>query len=163
MLPRSIVAAAVGVLASALIAACGNDRTSNAAPVRLTRGDACGEAFFWAAMPDGDLAVTVSVDARNRAGDAPTTIDASLPDPRLIVKVIGGENLPRNFCTDVLDQSAEPQSSQGVTGGTAEIVLAPPEDCGVDGTLRLKGVVAEDGTTFEPVTVRTASIGCYAG
>ena len=163
MLPRPISALAAAVLTSALSSACGDDTASNAAPVELTRGDACGEAFFWAATPRGELAVTAGVEARGRARDAPTTIDVSLPDPRITVTVLRGENLPRNFCTDVLDGSAEPRSSQAASRGTGAVVLAPPNGCGVDGRLRLDGLVAADGTRFEPIRVRSSSIGCYAG
>jgi hypothetical protein len=114
--------------------------------------------------------VTVLVDARDRSHEAPTTIDIAVPDPLVTVEVLSGHDLARNFCTDVIDGASEPRSHQPAQAGRGKVTLgAAPADlnavaCGaVTGELQLDGVVAEDGTTFAPITVTSASIGCYSG
>lgn len=133
----------------------------------LTRGDACGEAYFWAATPGGDVAVTVVVDAQDRSTTEPTRLPIDIEDPEVIVRVLHGDDMTRNFCTDVIDPSAEPRSSRPATAGQGEVVLdprSPALDCGsTSGRLRLDGVVADDGTKFAPIDVSSDGIGCYSG
>ena len=143
------------------------------ADVELTEGDACGDAYFWASTPAGDVAVEVTVEAFDRSTEEPTTIPVDVTSDDVVVRVLRGTNLPRNFCNDVLDTEAEPTSEQDATAGTGEIVLQAREtdgnfgcaasDVEPNGTLHLAGLVAEDGTTFAPIDVETNSIGCYAG
>lgn len=101
--------------------------------------------------------------------DETTTIPISLPDPAVTVEVLRGEKLATNFCTDEINTAFEPATKQPATGGEGEVLLEPsttsdPLSCGgAVGTLRLAGLVAEDGTTFAPVEVSSRSIGCKAG
>jgi hypothetical protein len=138
--------------------------------VRLTASGGCGDAFLWATTAEGDVAVTVSTEARDRSAAGPTTIDFDLPDPEVTVEVLRGEDLARNFCNDVILPSSRPTDTRRATAGTGAMVLDPPKDpgsydnCGTaSGRLRLRGLVAEDGTTFAPIDARTDQIGCYAG
>ena len=156
-----------------LASACAGGSSSSSDPargVRLTASGGCGDAFIWATTAEGDLAVTVSTEARDRSAAGPTTIDLDLPDPAVTVEVLRGEDLARNFCNDVILPSSRPADTQSVTAGTGEMVLDPPKDAGsyancgtTSGRLRLRGLVAEDGTTFAPIDARTDQIGCYAG
>jgi hypothetical protein len=153
------------ILAALVIGACGGEDAPKE-PLVLTDGDACGEAFFWAATTAGDTAVTVYVDVRDRGAVAETY---DLPDPAVTVEVLRGSDLPRNMCTDVLDLESEPTERISATAGHVEIEVTPSTapggpSCGTaDGTLRLTDLVADDGTTFEPIEVTSASIGCYQG
>lgn len=141
--------------------------------IELTEGDGCGEAFFWAATPDGDTAVIASVRANHRSKTEPTTIPVAVPDELVTVQVLRGTDLPRNFCTDLILQAASPESQDDATAGAGEIVLAPRHETGnygcgssdrsPNGTLRLSGVTAADGTEFAPIEVETSNIGCYSG
>jgi len=150
--------------------AMGCGEGSKATNVVLSEGDACGDAFFWAVSESGDTAVTIALEARERSGQEPTKIDISLPDPAVEATVLSGHDLARNFCTDVLDTRSEPQDRQPAVAGSGSVTLDAVPDgpdslaCGtVNGELDFQGVVAEDGTTFTPITVRSASIGCYSG
>ncbi len=139
------------------------------APVELIQGDACGEAYFWAATASGDVAVTVSVDSRERSTDGPTTIKIDLPDPAVTVRVLRGDEMAANFCNDAIDIRSLPTSEQGATSGTGEIQLDPQAASGklicgsTRGTLRLIGLESADGTRFAPIEVDSQGIGCYAG
>lgn len=142
----------------------------NGSDVALTESGACGEAFFWAATPAGDVAVTVTVEADRRSSTERTTIPISLSDPAVIVEVLRGRQMTMNFCTDVISTDAQPTSTMAATAGEGEIVLdaAPPEGeytaCGsTRGSLRLTGLDAEDGTTFAPITLASETVGCYSG
>ncbi len=142
--------------------------TSTAATdVELTQGGACADAFFWASTPSGDVAVTVTVEARDRSTTEPTTIPLSLPQPDATVEVLRGQGMSINFCNDVLDPSAEPTETLGAVAGEGQILLdpnaGPSEGEPVTGTLSLDGLEAEDGTTFAPIGVTSDSIGFYAG
>lgn len=148
--------------------ACGEDQASS--PLELTAGDACGDAYFWATTDSGDVAVTVSIEARDRSPVEATTLEFVVPDAAVAVEVLEGENLARNFCTDVLDAASEPRGRQEAVAGEGTITLNPvtagPDSfsCGsVWGELELTGLGAEDGTTFAPIRVTSDSIGCYAG
>lgn len=155
------------------LAACGDDEAteSRSSEVVLSEGEACGDVYFWAASESGDVAVIVMVDARDRSTTEPTTIELALPDPTVVVEVLEGEDLSRNFCTDVIDLASEPQGRQHAVAGEGTITLGPaPEgpssyrSCGtVSGELVLDGLVTEDGTTFAPIAVSSDSIGCYSG
>jgi hypothetical protein len=156
------------MLALAGVVACGDDQARS--PLELTAGGACGDAYFWATTDSGDVAVTVSTDARNRSQVETTTLEFVVPESRVTVEVLEGENLARNFCTDVLDGASEPQSRQQAVAGEGTITLDPvPEgpdsfSCGsVSGELELTGLEAENGTTFAPIRVTSDSIGCYSG
>lgn len=138
--------------------------TAPEATVVLTEGDACGDAFFWAASGEGDIAVTVAVEAWDRSRRATTTIDFTLPDPSVEVEILRGGRLQRNFCTDLPDPASDPRSRQPATAGDGTITLDPKiQTCGVTGTLELDGLIGQDGTIFAPINVRSGSIGCYAG
>lgn len=136
--------------------------------VRLTQGDACGDAFFWAATENGDTAVVVAVEAPPRSQSVPTTYPlggANLAQ----VTVLHGTHLDRNFCTDVIDGNSQPTKTQKAMGGTGEITLGPSPrqaggGCGTTaGSLTIAGLVAEDGTRFAPILVDSPNIGCYSG
>ena len=133
----------------------------------LPNGDACADAYFWAASDSGDIAVTLFVDARDRSHDEATTLQFALPDPAIEVKILRGEDLSANFCTDVLSRASHPESRQAATAGGGKITLDPTSEgttCGaVTGELELNGLVAQDGTNFAPIRVTSDSIGCYAG
>ncbi len=148
--------------------------TSAAAPpedLSLPATGGCGDAYFWAATADGDVAVTVYAELRNRATAEPTTLEFTVPDGAIQIEVLRGENLPRNFCTDLADMRSEPASVGTAASGSGSIRLAPPAPClssGTDvvaaqGDLSLNDLIAEDGTTFAPVSVSTHYIGCYSG
>jgi hypothetical protein len=121
----------------------------------------------WAVSESGEVAVTVTVKASERSAVAPTTIPISLPDPAVTTEILTGSNLARNFCTDLPDSSSNPTLRQPATAGRGVITLGPaakPMACGTtEGTLRLDGLIAKDGTTFAPVEVTSAAIGCYSG
>ena len=81
-----------------------------------------------------------------------------------------GENLARNFCTDMLDAASEPKVRQDAVAGQGTITLEPmPEgpdslSCGsVSGELELTDLEADNGTTFAPIRVTSDSIGCDSG
>ncbi len=158
------------VLLALSLASCDNDdnRTAKSEPIILTKSGACGDAFFWAESENGEVAVTITVDARSRPADAPTTISIVLPDPAIDVEILTGHNLARNFCTDVLDTLSYPVTTVTAVAGTGEIILdaAKPiaEACGsTSGTLRLKGLIASVDTTFAPINITSSMIGCYSG
>ncbi len=162
---NALVRPAFAVVLLAGLVACGGEE-----PVELTEGDACGDAFFWAATGSGDVAVTVAVDARDRSPADAMTRDFGVPEAGIVVEVLEGENLQRNFCNDVLDTSAEPRDRQEAVAGEGAIRLDPTllgsdlPHCGsVSGVLELTGLEAEDGTTFAPIRVASDSIGCYSG
>jgi hypothetical protein len=152
------------LLLALALGGCGGDGGADE-PLVLSNGEACGEVFFWAATTDGSAAVTLYVDVRDRA--VATTYD--LPDPAVTVEVLRGRNLPRNFCTDVLDSESEPTGRSSASAGRVELEVSPSNapggpTCGsADGTVRVTGLVAEDGSTFAPFEVTSASIGCVAG
>jgi hypothetical protein len=138
--------------------------------VELPQGDACGEVGFWASTASGDLAVQVSIDVADRATDSTTVTEFVLPDDAVQVQVLEGTNLPRNFCTDLIDSDSQPKRRRSATAGTGTITVEPrtPDGsnpvCGsAAGLLTLTGLVADDGTTFAPITVQTRSVGCYSG
>jgi hypothetical protein len=162
---RTITACGLMVL---LVTAGCQDDDPPASNVELPESGACGDAYIWLATASGGRAVTVQVDALDRSADDPTTIEFSLPDPAVRVEVLRGEDLARNFCTDVIDMASEPSETQGATSGDGTITLTPKLDdlaaCGAgEVTLTLDELVAEDGTTFAPVDVRSTGIGCYSG
>ena len=139
---------------------------SPATTIDLVRSGACGDAFFWAESADGDTAVTVDV-AYSRPADLAVTlaIPFTLPDRSVKVRVLEGQDLSRNFCTDLIDMSSQPESTSPAVAGHGRVTIAPPPGngnaCGRTlGTLRLKGLVAEDGTEFSPITVESRDIGC---
>src|SRR3546814_3658661 len=78
--------------------------------VELAKTGACGEALFWGVTSSGEIAVTVRIDVRSRSVERSTVMKVELPDPLVLVEVLEGHDLGRNFCTDVLDASAVPRS-----------------------------------------------------
>ena len=173
-MPNRHATAAILITVLAAVSACSRGG-SNASPepkedVRLTVSGGCGDAFFWATTPKGDVAVTVSVEARDRTAEAPTTIDLDLPHPEAADEGPPGQGLARNYCNDIILADSKPTDTQAVTAGTGSVTLDPPKDpggyanCGTtSGRLRLRGLEAEDGTTFAPIDASTDQIGCYAG
>lgn len=136
--------------------------------LELPKSGACGEAIFWAASESGDVAVTVTVEAQRRSTDMRTTIPISLPSDTVTVRILRGRNLQANFCTDVINLAWQPTSSASPSTGDGSIVLdpAPPrfDGCGgVEGTMHLNDLMADDGTAFAPISVTSMSIGCYSG
>ncbi len=156
------------VLGPACSGACGDEQPRSL--VELPTGGGCGEAYVWAATDSGDIAVTVSVEARDRSRTEPTTTRFSVPGDAVEVRILEGRDLPRNLCTDLIDVDSQPRNSQDAVAGKGTITLDPAPDgpdsasCGtVSGVLELTGLEAQDGTTFAPIRVATDSIGCYAG
>jgi hypothetical protein len=138
--------------------------------LELPRTGGCGDAFFWAATDSGDVAVTVLVDTEDRPSDRPTKLTASLPSDLASVRVLRGTDVPRNFCTDVIDSDSQPRSASRAAAGDLTIVLdpapTPPVLCGrtsVEGRMELVRLIADDRTAFAPISVRTNSIGCVDG
>ena len=172
---RCLSTVLVALLMACGASSCGSESTSSTAPeptpgpIELTQGDACGDAYFWAATASGDVAVTVTVKVRKRSVDDPTTVQIVLPDAASTVRVLRGRNMVANFCNDALDRDKFPTSEQDAVAGKGTIVLDPTNSdgrsaCGATrGTLRLTGIEAEDGTKFAPITVESNNIGCYAG
>lgn len=160
---------ALAIVLTPGLAACSDGRpdTTPAPSIELDQSGACGDTYFWAANETGDIAVTITVDARTRSDHAPTVIEFERPDDGLTIEVLRGSDLPRNFCNDVIDLDSEPTSTMPATAGSGEIVLEPPIDaangCGSTGSVRADGLTAQDGTTFEPIAITSDSIGCYAG
>jgi hypothetical protein len=152
----------------------GEPTTTTADPskarMELPQTGGCGEAFFWAATTAGDVAVTVLFDAADRPSDRPTRLAVSLPSGAASVRVLRGTNVPRNFCTDVIDTKSQPKSASRAAAGELRIVLDPaptqPVVCNktsVSGRMDLDGLVADDGTAFTPISVTTNTIGCVSG
>lgn len=140
------------------------NRRDGAGIAVLTDSGACGEAFFWAATPAGDRAVTVEVDAGDRSTSAPTEISFSVPAEDVEVEVLSGDDLAVNMCTDAIVESAQPTSTQGAAAGRGQIVIDPPDGehpdmVRVSGTLTLEDLEAEDGTLFSNVEIRSDQIG----
>ena len=132
----------------------------------LGPGDGCGDAFFWATNADDTIAVTVTVEQRERVATEPTTASYDVGDPGLTVTVLRGQDLSSTFCTDLL--VGDPVDSRR---------LRPPpatsRSCSSRGT-RLRRLrqhhgtatvtaLEGDGLSFADVTVESAHIGCYAG
>jgi hypothetical protein len=144
----------------------GDGQPTSGAPA-LTQSGGCGDAFFWAATAEGDLAVTVSVEARDRSGSEPTVVDFTVPDPAVTVELQVGTELVQAFCNDLLDQNHHVESEHAASEGSGRITLgpiaAPGPTCGVDGELHVEGLAFEDGTEIGTVDVRSDAIGCYAG
>ena len=143
--------------------------TTSQSLVRLTQGDACGDVFFWAATKKGDTAVTVTITGKPRSFVARNFFALTEYNVDLYVSVLRGKHLERNFCTDVIMGNWQPTSSQKAVKGAGMIVLGPASEqvgqgCGkTRGTLKLDGLVAEDGTRFAPIKVVSQNIGCYPG
>ena len=171
----------VGVFACVMVCAgCTDDQptvdpsistpgTTSQSLVRLTQGDACGDAFFWAATGKGDTAVTVTITGKPRSFVARSIFPLTEYNVDLYVSVLRGKHLARNFCTDLINGNWQPTSSQKAVTGTGEIVLGPAsvhvgQGCGeTRGSLKLDGLVAEDGTAFAPIKVVSQDIDCYSG
>jgi hypothetical protein len=144
--------------------------TESSAAIDLVRTGACGDAFFWAESAVGDIAVTAEV-TYSRPADAQVTVEIpfTLPDSQVVnVQVLTGQDLSRNFCTDLPALSSEPDNTSPAVAGQGRVTIAAPPSTGnacgrTLGTLDLSGLVAEDGTEFSTVTVESRDIGCYSG
>src|ERR671913_1244951 len=88
MRPRRGVAMTIALALGTAGTGCGDDEPRAAVP--LTEGDACGDAWFWAATEAGGVAITVSVDARDRAKGAATTIAVDVGGPAVSVEALRG-------------------------------------------------------------------------
>jgi len=170
-----------GVFACAMVCAgCTDDQptvdpsisspaTTSQSLVRLTQGDACGDAYFWAATKSGDTAVTVTIQGKPRSLVGRSFFSLTEYNVDLYVSVLRGKHLARNFCTDVITENWQPTSSQKAVTGTGEIVLGPAsaqvgQGCGkTRGALKLDGLAAEDGTRFAPIKVVSKNIDCFSG
>lgn len=174
---RRLLTLTAPALLALAVTACGDDGgddgiTISSVPTlggaELTRSGGCGEAYLWAADEDGAVAVTVGVDVRPLSPDAPTEVAIDLSDPEVDATLLRGEDLPRNFCTDLPDGDSEPTGRSPLVAGTGTLVVEPgtvdevPCATGT-GRLELTGVVAEDGTDVGSVTLTTDAIGCYSG
>ncbi|MEZ5138233.1 MAG: hypothetical protein R2702_17125 [Acidimicrobiales bacterium] len=154
-------------------AACGSagseptPTTGEAAePIELTRHGNCGEGWFWAANAEGSIAVTARVDGRDRATDEPTTWSFDEPDGEVTVELLRGDDLPRNFCTDVIDAGSQPRSTLAAVAVRGAIRMDPPgptEGCGVEGELRIDELRGPDDERVAPFAYADDGIGCYSG
>jgi hypothetical protein len=132
-------------------------------PVDLTRTGACADVFFWAATASGDLAVTVTADARDRSTVDQTTIRVVPDGDDAAIEILQGENLHWNFCNDIISGQAEPTSTQSAASGSGVLKLDPRQPGLVSGSLIITDLEAEDGTIFAPIEVHSDRIGFYAG
>ncbi len=156
------------LLADAWIWRSGRGDDGRQAAESLTRSGGCGDAFLWAANSNGTLAITFTVDARERRATGPTIIDFTVPDASVKVEVQRGRGLVQPFCNDVIDGNVwRVDSRRPAAAGTGRITLAAagavPPACGARGELHAQDLVAEDGTKFDAIDIKTDSIGCYAG
>lgn len=159
---RARVWALLVVTSFAAVTGCSRSERP-AAEVDLTRTGACADAFFWASTDSGDVAVTVTVDARNRSTEEPTTIAVNAEGSDATIEILRGENLHLNFCNDIVDPRSQPASSHHAVDGDGTIELDPHRSGMVRGSLRLDGLEADDGTRFAPIRVDSVKIGFYAG
>jgi hypothetical protein len=171
MTRRLVCVLSIALLAAGL-GACGSDSparvtpvTRGNTPVKLSETGACGEAFFWAANPEGTLAVTLTVEVRKRSTTAPTTIDFTVPDPRVNVEIERGRGILGALCSDVITPSFHVDSRPVAVKGKGRVTVDPSlaKGCGAKGRMHLDGLVSRDGTRFAAIDVSTKSIGCYAG
>ena len=165
----SDVSRCAGVQAPSVRSTTTDPRLGGKPALGLPQSGGCGDAYFWLATADGSVAVTFTVDLDDRSTQAPTTASFDLPSPDITATLWRGRDLPRNFCTDVIDSRSEPTRSSPIEAGHVEITVDPrnpdlASPCGdVHGSIRVNELRAEDGTTFATTTGETDSIGCYAG
>jgi len=136
--------------------------------VELSRSGGCAEVWLWAADESGAVVVSVVADLSDRSALEPTTITATLPDDSVEVEVLHGSDLTANLCTDVLDPASEPSTTSPAIEGRVEVTVDPVRDhadaCGrTAATFRIDGLVADDGTTFAPISGASDEIGCTSG
>jgi len=143
---------------------------SPAPAIDLVRSGACGDAFFWAESATGDIAVTVDVTySRPEAHEGTVAVPFTLPGNQVVsVEVLEGQNLSRNFCTDLMAVSSRPESTSPAVAGQGRVTVdsssSNASGCGQTlGTLYLDGLVAKDGTEFSAITVESRDIGCDSG
>jgi hypothetical protein len=87
----------------------------------------CGDAYFWAATPDGKTAITfqwsgAATNAWNAGGFHQVT---HLPDANLHIRIVSGSGLNTLYCNDVLEPGQGETSSTDVTAGAAEASVRP--------------------------------------
>jgi hypothetical protein len=168
---RSVLPGVV-LLAAGFLTACGDDAgTAVDEPepeslVTLAPGNGCGDVYFWAATADDTVAVTVTVDQRERSTTEPTLASYDVGDAGLEVKVLRGEKLSTTFCTDIL-MGHPVKSETDASAGHVEVRLDPgtPDmlGCGkTHGSVTVTGLTG-DGLSFDDFTVDSDMIGCYAG
>lgn len=158
---------ALAITLPVILANCAHSEPDEAlnALTELTQAGACADAFFWAANESDDLAVTFSVEAKERSTESPTAVGFSEPVGEVVIEVVRGSNLGTTFCTDLPQGRVD--STTKAASGRGEISLDPAEvipDCGtVAGRLHATEVTAQDGTAFAPIAITSDQIGCYAG
>lgn len=132
--------------------------------VELTVHGACG-AQFWAATAEGDVALRITLDEVDRSTSEATTLDVAVPDPAVTIEVLRGRDLTRNFCTDALDSTSNPTSTEPATAGSGQIVVAAAEpNCGtLNGSVSLTNLATADGTTFSALSFEASGPVCYGG
>ncbi len=141
---------------------------SAAEPKALTQFGGCGDAFFWAATADDTVAITISVEARDRPRDAvfERTYDLAT-DTGITVEVIEGAALSPAFCNDVIDANRHRvDRTETIAEGIVTVRVDPPPDefgAFVHGKATLEGARLADGRPIVPFTVTTDQIGFYAG
>lgn len=159
---------ALAITLPVILAGCAHSEPDEAlnASTELTQAGACAEAFFWAANESDDLAVTFSVEAKERSTESPAAVEFSEPAGEVVIEVVRGSNLGTTFCTDLPQGRVD--STTKAASGRGEISLDPagviPNDCGtVAGRLHATEVTTQDGTAFAPIAITSDQIGCYAG
>jgi hypothetical protein len=166
----TVPAAAVMVLLSGCTSGDTSDgaaATTSPEPtgIELPRTGACGDAFFWAESTDGHVAVTVdAVYSKPPGSDPAMTIPFTVPGPVVDVRVLTGNDLSQNFCTDILLSESEPTTRLQAVEGHGEITIDPPQgeehaSGHMFGTLELRDLVAEDGQTFSTINVSSNDLG----
>lgn len=134
---------------------------------QLTQFGGCGDAFFWAATADDTVAITISVDARERPRDAAfeRTYDLAT-DTGITVEVIEGAALSPAFCNHVIDANRHRvDRTEAIAEGIVTVRIDPPPDefgAFVHGKATLEGGRLADGRPIVPLTVTTDQIGFYA-
>jgi hypothetical protein len=159
--------AALVLCSSVALSGCGGGVPVDAnGDVVLPTGDGCGDAFFWAANAEDTVAVSISVEQRERSESEPTTASYDVGDAGLEVTVLRGDDLSDSFCTDLL--VGDPvKSEEPASAGHVEIRLDPQtanlQGCGTTQGSATVTDLEGDGLSFGDFTVESASIGCYAG
>ena len=150
---------------AALSVACAGDPAAvePIGPDVLTESGGCNQAVFWAADEAGTLALRLSFDIGGRR-DFEDTISLPVSSPSLI-ELKRGVGLRQALCGDAITEPYEETSSTRPVSGTLTLRVgpAPTDDCGATGELELRDVEFDDGTVIDSYTIRTESIGCFAG
>lgn len=130
----------------------------------LTRSGGCGEVSMWAADDDGRTAVVVSTALEDRSASAPTTVAVTLPDPRVEVVLVEGEDLVGTFCSDV--PSGQVDRETPVVEGEVVVRVDPPDTTSegfAEGSFELGGATTQDGRDVPDTRGATEFVGFRAG